>query len=494
MSNILSFVPSGVTLRPVQVKALLDVEAAWSWSEVIVIPGDVGFGKSIVAYVIAAWQRHNNKSTAIITPRVLLQEQYAEAFTDLPVLKGRDRYDCITKGVKTCKDYNEFCERYCEGCPYLTSKTRAVTEPIGVFNFQSYTRNKVSKEVLVIDEAHNTIDFLSDNYTLNVWKKVEKCPENLNTHGDIAIWLEKRIKQLKAESYALSEANKSKRSKINNKIYRYQQVIDGLVKAPTNFFIEHTTDYYRGKEQPLLRVRPITVKYVPHTLWPRNKVSKVVLLSATINNLDIDRLGLSRRRVTYLNCENPIPADRRPFVVDPAANMAWKYQAKSLPLLAKKIEELSERHKGEKGIIHIPYSLAYKLKQLLSGDRYLWHTRDNKDTVYQQFRNSEDDAVLVACGMSEGIDLVEEYGRWQVIAKIMYPSLADALVKKQLQEDPIWYNWVTARTIRQQCGRITRSPTDFGVTYMVDAGFRDFFRRTRDMWPQAFVDSMREVK
>jgi hypothetical protein len=54
----------------------------------------------------------------------------------------------------------------------------------------------------------------------------------------------------------------------------------------------------------------------------------------------------------------------------------------------------------------------------------------------------------------------------------------------------------TARTTVQQAGRICRTPTDYGITYILDASFASFYRRATDrkpnyeLFPDYFVDAM----
>ena len=90
--------------------------------------------------------------------------------------------------------------------------------------------------------------------------------------------------------------------------------------------------------------------------------------------------------------------------------------------------------------------------------------------VYRKFRESrpEDGAVLVACGMYEGVDLAEDAGRFQVIAKVPWPSLADRAIRYRSDTDPEWYIWNTLKDVIQACGRICRGPTDWGDTIILD--------------------------
>lgn len=491
--SILNHIPPGYTLRDVQIQALTDIEKNWETHDVFVLDIPVASGKSLVAYIIAKWQESKKIGTSILTPTVMLQEQYSKLFTDIPMLKGKSRYKCVGEGHGLdCEESYNMLGTYPDGCPYNTARLAAKKSTCAIYNFYGYMLHKAQRPNLIIDEAHNTVDVLSDFYEINLWKHIDHYPDSINTHGDVAVFLETRANALKVE---LDEA-KSKGEKptiitrLRSKIERFRYVIDGLMKAPTTFFIEHTMADFRGQKKKLMKIRPLSVAQLPHNLWPTSQVKKIILMSSTISDKDIKRLGLSRRRINYFSGDSPIPAANRSFMVTPIANMAFKYQKIAIPTMARHINELAEQHADEKGVIHIPYSLAIKFKKYLTSDRFLWHNKDTKEEVYNKFRKSDEPLILMASGMSEGVDFVNEAGRWQVITKIMYQSLADPLIKKQLADDAGWYNWQAVRTTIQQYGRICRTPKDTGVTYILDAGFKSFYNRTRAMWPDWFKQAI----
>ena len=75
--------------------------------------------------------------------------------------------------------------------------------------------------------------------------------------------------------------------------------------------------------------------------------------------------------------------------------------------------------------------------------------------------------------------------------------MADKLIAKWASEDSPWYNWMTARTIEQQVGRICRGPDDFGKTYIVDLAFGNipkkrpgFVQRAHKLFSKDFLESI----
>ena len=71
--------------------------------------------------------------------------------------------------------------------------------------------------------------------------------------------------------------------------------------------------------------------------------------------------------------------------------------------------------------------------------------------------------------MTEGLDLVGDLARWQVICKLPYPYLGDPQVAARRAEEPGWYEWRTCFTLVQAYGRAVRSEEDHAVTYLLDA-------------------------
>jgi Rad3-related DNA helicase len=497
--SILDFVPEGVTLRPLQVKILLELESKWSFYKVFVIPASVGSGKSIIAIVVALWQAAIAKSTAIITPKVMLQDQYEETIKNLPSLKGKSRYACNNKEFDHCADHSEVMGFTCEDCPFKKAKAAVISNYYGVFNFQTYMYTKEArKENLIIDEAHSTQEILGDMYTLKLWKHQENYGE-INTYGDLAVFLEKCIKEAHAALNGLPETTRDRtinkeKSFLERRIRRFSLVLEGLVKRPTNFLIENKTEPYRGVEAEALVIRPINLKFLPHGLW-NAKTNKIILMSATISEQDVEDMGLSALPSYYFAPESPIPPENRPFVIKPVAPMTFKYRTKSLPLIVEAIKELAERHKGEKGVVHCTYFVGSQLKRMLRGPRYIFHTQDakDKDKAYHDFLARTDDAILVASGMAEGIDLPGDLARWQIITQVVYPSLADKLNVKKKDDRQDWFIWSAIRDLMQRTGRVCRGADDYGVTYVLDSTVRRLLGQARrsKFVPQYFIQAIK---
>lgn len=495
MSDILNYIPKGYTLRDAQTKALLDIEECYNDYDVIVVPGPVALGKSLIGTIVSLWRQSMGETTGILTSQVILQNQYATQPPYFPVLKGRARYSCINDADLNCEQQHTQVRRYCAECPYVKAKTTAVEAPCGVFNFHSYLFNKAYKDNLFVDEAHNLMPMISEFYTLKIWKHKTPYPQ-FNNKGDVALWLEK---QLVVQQEAISKMRAVAGKKDKNKIWdaqraleKYRIVYQAVDQSPSDFFIQQEIEEFRGRKMDVLKIRPLNVKNIHHGLWPQGKIKKILLSSATINEQDVAELGLNFKKVKYLECESPIPTENRPFTFVPVANMGYKYQKKNAPKMAEYLLQLAASHTGSKGVVHMPYGLRWLFRPHLKGARWMWHDQDSKESVLKEFINSENNAILIACGMDQGIDLKGPEFGWQAIVKVQWPSLGDPLIKSQANERPKWYVWQTIRTVIQQYGRICRTPTDKGTTYMLDTAFRNIdpdSGKHLDLWPQWFIDA-----
>ena len=59
------------------------------------------------------------------------------------------------------------------------------------------------------------------------------------------------------------------------------------------------------------------------------------------------------------------------------------------------------------------------------------------------------------------------------------------------EKDPEWYDWQAIKAILQACGRVCRTPTDRGVTYIFDQKFRRLYTEREYLFPNWFKDSVR---
>jgi len=452
--NILDYFPAGLTPRPEQAVALLELQKQWRHADVFAITASTGAGKTEVALTIAAWQEAMGCTTNIVMPNNGLVKQTLDRYPDTPVLHRQAEYTCETHG--TCKDGHNANKFACKGCPYSKAKRGITRSKVRLMNYHIYWAHKLYATNLVIDEAHSLINLFSSTREVALWHSKHKFPTGMRVASDAVKWAQEEIKKTndaKLETFLIE-----------------------LLRMNNNTAVEYENGVYYGKDDIKLKAYSVTQGSVPPWLWPPHKVRKVILMSATIGMEDVKELGLDNRRVALIECASPIPPERRQLIYEPYVKVKHDLLDYAVPRLAHKIREKLALH-PEKGLIHAPYALAARLRQELDDPRLIWHERHNKAAKLQQFRDAPNGAVLVASGMYEGIDLPYDTARWQVISRVPYPSLGNMFIKMKMEDNPDWYSWQTIKALIQATGRITRAADDFGVTYIFDSSFGNLLKQ-----------------
>ena len=523
--HILDFVDPNITLRVIQSEFLTWLEANIDKYDVILGKLPVAAGKSICATVTAKYiSEVLQSSTALITPLKILQDQYTNEFHWLPVLKGMDEYSCVCNPGHTCGDHKRGMGQCCKyeeivdmgktgHCPYLYAREAAQCADKCIFNFHSYSFNKMFKDVLIIDEGHNAEKFLYGLFGNILWKCECKYPDDLGEDSDsVAVWLKEYIQVLTNDYEMLMVNNNLKEmEKLEEKINSYQLLWSVMLSDPKNMIIKKKKDIYRGHhceeckklkntEQEYLFIKPLKINKIgTKLLWPE-KVNKIIFFSATLSDYDMEILGLSGRRIGIFEGPSPIPKENRRVIYFPLASMSFKNRKNGYMSIAKGILSLANKRPGESGLVHCTYETAQVLRSILpKGDeRFLFHTQSNKIEIYNIFKKSKG-KILIASGMSEGIDLPYDQCRWQVITQIMWPYRGDEVNEWRLNNNTSLYNWDTLRQLLQQLGRVCRTPTDKGDTYIFDSQFGYLFTITHtqlvqsgkpSMWPTWALESI----
>ena len=455
--------------RPVQEAVAEELGRTWSNYDTFIIAAPTALGKSAVGKCIA----NTVYSTSIITPTNMLVNQFLDEFPDTPTLHRQSFYRDIDDGDARWR--SEFARaRYRRGP--------------GVYNYWIYAAYKLYRDCLVADEAHNLISMIQELAGTTIWQHDVGYATGITRDRSRMIRFLERIKG----QYG------------RKKWWRYVWAAV-TSERPQHVITETTGDWLGGGqydadgnrvprgeavEMPCIQIRPVDVRDLPETriILPR-QTGKIVLMSATIGPKDVEQLGLDRGRVVYLNCESPIEAGRRPVLIRPLLSLNYQnLTAGTVRLMEHVMEEYLPLHVGEKGMIHVTYQQAEILRHLpaLAGHpRLIFHGKEDKVLKFREFQDSDpaEGKVLVASGMYEGIDLPYDMARWQVVLKVPWLSLADPAIAYKSGEDPEWYDWETWKKIIQACGRVCRTPTDQGVTYILDGSIEKLYNRSSHLTP-----------
>ena len=453
--SILGF-PKGMTPRPGQIEVLQTIEANWDKYDVFVIVAPTAFGKTAVGRTLLSWGKLKTKSAGYLTPTNLLVDQFTDSFPDIHAMHRKGWYRCPYHPDDTVESIKKLQGCKCRDCPYEVARRKSYAVPEIVSNNHLLISHGFYKGTMVFDEAHNLIPLLQDQHHKKLWFKRYNIPYYAATYGKLLQWV-------KAQTELLEKDKK------------FRLLHDELEFCKHQYIISRQEGVLRGKEETMIKLTPVDLAEAADKFFKlHKKTKKLILMSATIGRSDLKTLGLNKQKVKYIEAASPIPADRRPIFVENLVSVSYYNQDRAVGVLAEFVRgKLHDPDYAEvKGLIHAPYSLAAKLAHELRHEpRILSHTRDDKMQVYQKFRASPEPLVLLASGLEEGIDLPYDAGRWQVICKVPYLSLAEPAIKYRADEDPEWYNWEAAKKIEQAAGRICRAPDDYGETFILDSSF-----------------------
>lgn len=473
--DILDYFPG--TPRPGQVSLLRQLQESWDKADVFVLDAPVAFGKTLVGMTIARWAGKAH----IALPNNMLVEQTKQSFPGVACLERKDSYRCqsyrneVDLSYANCASHKTRTNEYCTGCPYLAATRAAYARPVSVSNYHVYMAYKIYKPTVIIDEAHLMLPFLQDLHSRKVWTQDVGLPQSVDTYVKLRDWLKKN-------------------PQIVNTRPTLQTLLNDLEAGTEHYLVKRSEERWRNEERDCLSLLPIDTSHSEKAtmLWPQQKVKKLVLMSATISEMDVRQLALQGRRVKYIYGESPIPKERRPILWNTGleTNIRFPYTSEGMQDLATSIVTMVKDNtyiSSTKGLIHAPYSqavvLGKVLREKLPTHTILLHDAQNKQQIFDQFRNSSKPCILIGSGMWEGLDLLGyDYG-WQVIAKLPYPSLGDPAWSYLAEQEPERYAWATAKTLLQGFGRICRGPTDFGLTIVLDKAFENFYFRQASLFP-----------
>jgi Rad3-related DNA helicase len=177
--------------------------------------------------------------------------------------------------------------------------------------------------------------------------------------------------------------------------------------------------------------------------------------------------------------------------------MSYNHIDRNLPWLIDKVNDIISNHQGESGLIH---SASYKLSMDIFGGLteenrkrvFIYNGTEEKRNFLDELKKSND-KILLGPSLLEGLDMKDDFGRFQIFAKIPYPNLMDRFIKTKMTLDPLWYQWKTSISIQQGIGRIVRNENDWGITYILDGSLSDMIHKNRKLFDSIFYSRLRVI-
>lgn len=532
-TDILSFFPLEKP-RASQKAVLKEIDKAFaSGKRLVLLEAPVGSGKSPIAITMA----RKFGSSHIITPRKSLQDQYFEDFSeDLVLMKGRNAYPCILNAsdkvkksviknvqlgkIKTpTRDEDNCANAPCRNnklvydtcssrnpCPYSTAievaqNHHTIVHNVHSFIFQTNFGDKFQqRKLMVIDEAHEIEDalrgFIAKKFTLNhvltdnqlpvcetvdQWCDFFSKPEFLPELTDLEISMKESDPTFVTalEKYMLQVESLRSQSEYYNK----------------DFTVKKSTAYSGQKKVG------ISFEFIPHSLgnaaqrYLFDYGEKILLMSGTIYDKDqfCKYLGINPDDAYFIRVPSTFPVKNRPIFAksDYQVDTSHRNWADNFQEMVDKINKVLTIFKDVKGLIHVPsYDAGYEIAACLPERRVMTHDRHNLQERLEQFYASDQPLVFISPVCQQGVDFKEDRARFQIITRIPYLNTGDDFVEKKVQNDFPWYNYKALVVFGQQIGRVNRSESDYGATFLLDERFNRFIAKNSRKLPKWLKDAI----
>lgn len=498
----------------------------------IVVAAPTGIGKTGIGAAVCLWASQPNGDPKFapggyyLVTQKLLQDQLERDFPKFKMLG--DRCASLKSAIEyPCPEYatcmagrkmpkNKLCslvERGC--CRYITARNAfekallSATNYAYFFTERSYRGVLPNRRVIVCDECHTLerqlmgfVEFSVDKAALERWAPGLEVPD-LPDVQQFVKWAEKNYllvvqNRLEMIGQRLTEEYSDMRlhaefNKLDNHINR--------VKSALVDINLHPADWVYWQQQ-----NGVYTESVAKPLFARNYVKPLILDAAGLRvymsaypgpkKVFCRSLGLDPTKTAWLNLNSTFPPANRPVHVLSIGSMGRRNVEDTLPRMLKVADNLLGVHANEKGIIHChSYTLGNALYAYLvkskHAERILFARKSSERAAcLRTHTNSPKPTVLLSPSMAEGFSLDDDLARFQLIAKMPYPYLGDQQIAARKDLDPEWYIMQTVMVVIQACGRIVRSDTDHGTTYILDKDFEKIFEEYSEFFPQWFVDSL----
>lgn len=446
-----------------QAQVLDELCSSFRENKLFIVSAPTGVGKSKIAECIANFAEAQGMSTTICVPNNILLQQYNQGIQHL------DDWYSMRDAVSL------------RGMP--TQEKKMFMRGVGkkLFNYISTLSYRAYSDVMIFDEAHLLTQWLNEDGGAFMWGHQWNIAPYQNRDTPHYTVIRNMF------DFIAWASNGTHDSKI-------QKLLKLLSRNPDDYIFGWEEALYRGEVRWKLSIRMLTPRSRPPILWPFARVKKIILMSATINNKDVYDLGLERLRAKYIIGDSPIPPDSRPIYYNPIYS-----RKRGVATFLDRLEMfLYNERFALRGLLHCTYSVSRKIQKEISNsperypllkERLIFHKPFDKEFVLKFWQTSAD-KVLVGSGMVEGLDLVGDKCRWQMIINFLYPNLGQDAIRKRVNLDQEWYSWQAIKGLIQASGRVSRGMDDYGETFILDNTFEHLYEKYNYLFPKFIKESV----
>ena len=519
--------------RPGQVTALEWLEK--QTSRYIILEAPVGIGKSAIGITYSRWLAatkgsRTQKGSYILTPQRILQSQYEESFkankeVNLASLYGKGNYTCTSKRA-SCQ-IGSMIKPRCHDCPHSAAKSKAQNARNTVLNYKlaltsfAYTDTFKERQLIIADECHtleeHLVDF--DAVTVAEWRcKKYHLKWELKTTMSAALeyikesylpQLTQAVATLDVEIEPLMDKDSRDLTKRDVKLLReFQELVehrDNVHEIVLTPIADLSKQYVLTHDKVMMQFKRLTGAYSFNNIL-KPYAERFLFMSSTVLNKDgyCTDLGIDPNEAVFMSLDSEFDPEKRPVFYMPQMKMNAKWKdddnVGNRRRMMNKVVEVVNMHEDQSGIIHTGnFAIAQWLVDGLKNKvhQVIYHhnpdSEMDRNAVIQEFQSSTRPALLISPSSTEGLDLVDDLGRFAIVAKVPFGFLGDQWIKRRLSMSQEWYQRQALIEIIQGGGRIVRSSDDWGNVYILDQSWGYLMKMTDRMIPQWWKDAYRVV-
>jgi len=490
----------------------------------------VGGGKSPIGLNLSAYLANSLGSGFILTPQKILQKQYQDSFDKARLfsLYGKANYKCEPKDTN-CDIGSDIMPK-CATCPHKNAMAAAKNAPNIVLNYTlallvfmlSAEIGIGKRKLMVLDECHTLEHHLTEFKALQIGEK--RCRQFKvkfflpKTELEAMDWIRdtyfpavkteylqvKQVVDAIMIRYEEGESMDRADADVINKLKDIKGHMDTLNEYVALTPEALTSKYALIRDKAFFKFKPLYGKDM-FIEYMQPMADRFLFMSSTI--LDKDAycrdLGIPPEQAAFISIDSEFELESRPVVYSPVMKMTqgWDADEKKAPRreMIDSIIQICKSHDTDSGIIHTgSFQIADWLIRELHGkipQRIMSHQPDGdrtRDEVIDEFveNNNAEPALLISPSITEGLDLKDDKGRFAIVAKVPYPYLGDAWVRRRQELSREWYTRQAMIAIIQGSGRVVRSHTDWGYTYILDESFGGLLKMYNKNTPKWFKDSI----
>lgn len=505
----------------------------------IILEAGTGIGKSAIATTLA----NMYDDSYILTMTKQLQEQYLDDFGDILVeIKGRGNYKCNYKGNCDFCIKAEYNLRRCPSCKFQIAFKKALDSKNVITNYDFLYYAGVasqlldSRKLLILDEAHNlerkmlmlsssdlNREYISTKFGIDIFEPLMhdiKSMHDLKRNSEYWMQLcddlikecKKRIKKIEGDANKSVQVTldefESDPTKYSNFDYVEKQNLEqdmksfasvslGLSSGDLIIDLPNRNDILDGKMDISAEFKPFSVSDDTQKLLKLGNIR--IFLTGTLGNMEkfCQWNNIDLKETYYIYEKSPFDVARRPIYPEFIASMSG--QTRGIPnwkndRAIKKIKELLDKHKNEKGVIHTSSNeQALWIMEKLKGYPLKFVGGEDRNIVLKDFTQSKESIILIGASIKDGVDFKGDLCRFQIIFKVPYPQLNEQ-VKYRKALDKSWYYYQAVMSIMQAYGRGIRDKDDWCVMYIIDYDFVNLFDFNKSFFNEYFIEAIQKKK